>query len=187
MASELTIKQQRFVKHYVTNGGNGTQAVLQSYDTDDENYAAVQASRLIRNDKVKSSIEADLAAENLHPRRLAAKLNKLIDHERTLISPSGEVVGKEADANVQLKAVDLTAKLLGLFPNSQGGGGLQQHLHSHLHLADESGAILAWIAANKRLPSEAERRQILEPEPQQVVVEAENADSVNEPDKQQGE
>lgn len=111
---------------------------------------------------MKSAIENELAHENLTAKRIAAKLNKLIDHERTVITPDGTVLGKEADANVQLKAVDLTAKLLALYPNARGEGAFrgQLHQHSHLHLQAESAAILAWIARNRRLPTDVERAEI---------------------------
>ena len=183
MASELTLKQQRFVQHYVSNGGNGTKAVLESYDTDDPDYAAVQASRLIRNEKVKSGIQADLAAENINTRRIAAKLNRALDAERTVQTADGQVLGKTDDWPTILRAVDITAKLLALYPGSNGEGRFAQHLHQHVHLESESGSLLAWIARNKRLPSESERAEILAPDTQQVVVEAEKAENNHDTDK----
>ena len=169
MASELTIKQQRFVKHYIANGGNGTQAALEAYDTDNENTAANIASTNVRIPKVKQSIQDDLAAENVHTRRLAAKLNKALDAERTVQTADGQVLGKAEDWPTILRAVDITAKLLALYPGSSGEGSFGRHLHQHLHLEGESGALLAWIASNRRLPTEAERAEILKADVDQNV------------------
>ena len=53
----LTQKQALFVSEYLKNGGNATQAYKSAgYKTKDDDSAAVQASRLLRNDKVSRAI-----------------------------------------------------------------------------------------------------------------------------------
>ena len=59
MADELTKKQKGFVKDYLETG-NGVQAALNNYDTDDYNTAAVIAHENLKKPNVKSAIEEAL-------------------------------------------------------------------------------------------------------------------------------
>lgn len=56
MAENLTKKQEGFAKDYLETG-NGTQAALNNYDTEDENSAAAMASKLLRKDKIRAYLE----------------------------------------------------------------------------------------------------------------------------------
>jgi len=56
MAEEITKKQKDFADEYLETG-NGTQAALKAYDTDNENTAAVLASNNIRKHKVQAYLE----------------------------------------------------------------------------------------------------------------------------------
>lgn len=53
-----TLKQQAFAKEYIANKGNGTQAILKTYDTDDEKTASVMAVENLGKPSVKNLIES---------------------------------------------------------------------------------------------------------------------------------
>ena len=188
MASELTRKQAIFVREYVKSG-NGTQAALAVYDTDRDNTAAAIASENLRKPNVKSSIERAMAANNIDPSRIAYRLDKALDAQRTVQTADGQVLGKEDDWSTQLRAVDISAKILRLYPSNGGEGGFPKHLHQHLHLEGENADILGFIARNKRLPTDSERLELAkpaDPEPLQVVVEAEKPENSPDPDSHKG-
>lgn len=102
--TQLTIKQRKFVKEYVSNGGNGTQAVLNSYDTTDYMSAAALASGpLLNNAKVVSSIEAALQQAGLNDTTISENLASIARS-----SPE-----KPLSASEIIKANELALKLLG--------------------------------------------------------------------------
>ena len=49
----LTEKMKSFCREYVSNGGNGTQAYLTAYDSNNEAVAANESSLLLKRDEVK--------------------------------------------------------------------------------------------------------------------------------------
>ena len=61
MAEKLTGKQKLFVDHYIVCL-NATESCRRAGYTGDDNYLAVQGSRLIRNDKVIAAIDEQLKA-----------------------------------------------------------------------------------------------------------------------------
>lgn len=96
--TKLTPKQAGFVKEYVRNGGNGTQAVLKTYDTNNANIAHSIASENLRKPTIKEEIEEAARSLQLTPRRLLGRLDKGLDNEnpmamvacaRTLIDMTG--------------------------------------------------------------------------------------------------
>ena len=52
----LNKKQRLFIDKYMTNGKNATRAYMQVYSPKNDNVAAVQASKLLREPKVKEEI-----------------------------------------------------------------------------------------------------------------------------------
>lgn len=54
----LTEKQKEFCHEYVRNSGNGTQAYLHAYNSNSENSAKIEASKLLRRDDVTEYIQA---------------------------------------------------------------------------------------------------------------------------------
>lgn len=52
-----TIKQRKFVKEYLENGGNGTQAALKAYNTSDLRSAKTMASENLTKLTVKQLLE----------------------------------------------------------------------------------------------------------------------------------
>lgn len=95
----MRLKQQMFVKRYVDNGGNATEAAFHCYNTKSRNVAGVIGCNLLRNVKVKKEIELSLEAEKPNLVSITETLKKAIDHG----SP------KE-----QLRAVEIVLKLRGL-------------------------------------------------------------------------
>ena len=53
----LSFKRRNFIKEYVKNGGNGTQAALKTYNTDDYNTAHVIASEILQNPTIQKTID----------------------------------------------------------------------------------------------------------------------------------
>lgn len=60
MSDELNPRQEAFCRKYYAGSdevrGNGTEAYLAAYDTDNRNAAAVGASRLLKRDKIRARI-----------------------------------------------------------------------------------------------------------------------------------
>src|SRR5262245_3352043 len=65
----LTIKQRRFLKHYLKTG-NGTQAALVAYDVTDANTARSIATENLRKPALRTALAALLDAEQLSNRAL---------------------------------------------------------------------------------------------------------------------
>ena len=53
---KLTYKQAAFCREYVSNGGNGTQAYLNSYGTEDYNVAGVESHNLLKEKHIQEEI-----------------------------------------------------------------------------------------------------------------------------------
>lgn len=60
----LTDKQINFLSEYFRNGGNGTQAAMIAYNTNDQNVAAVIAHENLRKPKIVDYLEQTLIAKN---------------------------------------------------------------------------------------------------------------------------
>jgi hypothetical protein len=61
MMGELTGKQEAFVKHYITNGFNGTRAARSAGYGGDDNSLAVIAHDNLRNAKIRAEIDVYFA------------------------------------------------------------------------------------------------------------------------------
>ena len=64
MGKRVTFKQKAFVREYVQNGGNGTQAALVSYDTKDPKSASVIATENLAQLSVQQEIDDILNKNN---------------------------------------------------------------------------------------------------------------------------
>ena len=106
--NELTIKQRKYVKEYVANGGNGTQAVLNSHDYKSTKAASVMSSTLLKKDKINKSIESILNRVGLDLESISSPLETIIH------SPIKDV--KPADT---LRALDMAYKLHNAYPPSK--------------------------------------------------------------------
>lgn len=101
----MTIKQKLFVKKYLENGGNGTQAALAVYDTDDSNVAAAISSENLRKPNIQQAIKQALEAEGLSPRSNIKYLKEAI--------VSG--LGQKATNSDTLRGLDMLFKLQGAY------------------------------------------------------------------------
>lgn len=167
MAKQLTLKQREFIREYTDpqseNAGIATRAALAVYDTDSYTVAGSIASENLQKLKIRVAIEAAWAAHNLTPNRLAAKLDRKLEATRTIVTANpatGEVTKTEVeDHGIQLRAVELTAKLMDAFPQRARKNGAEKlrsiHRHQHLHLRSDED--LERIAAGRLVPSGEDR------------------------------
>jgi phage terminase small subunit len=113
--SDLKPKQQAFVKEYVKHK-NGTQAVLNSYDTTDSNTAGVMAHDLLRTPKVKRTIDEHLELAGYNPTESIKRLNTTASDglksratrsdatnaDKLLLQLSGAIVEKKQVSSINL-------------------------------------------------------------------------------------
>src|SRR5690349_1845932 len=96
----LTLKQKLFCKTYIDNGGNGTEAVLNSgyrVKDGDRNTAAMIASENLRKPNIKNYIEELYKADGLN----ASK----VEYEHSY------VINQRNDLSTKMKAIDIYYKL----------------------------------------------------------------------------
>ncbi len=101
----MTIKQRLFVKKYIQNNGNGTQAALEVYDVKNTNVAHSIASENLRKPTIQLEIRRSLEAEGLSPQSIGRYLKEAI--------VSG--LGQKATNADSLRGLDLYAKLTGAY------------------------------------------------------------------------
>lgn len=115
MSRKPTLKQKAFVKEYVKNGGNGTQAALKTYGTDD--YKTAQ----------------NIASENLSKPIVMEELIKTARRlgvtEEKIVSPVVDALDSE-DLDMRLKGHDRMVKMLngkdvGVSLNIENASGIE--------------------------------------------------------------
>lgn len=104
----MTLKQKLFVKEYIKNGGNGTQAVLKTYNTKDYKTASVISSENLDNPSIKSSIEEIANSQGVTSDSIIQSFNSIASKEVEKVS-----------ADSKIKATIELAKILGLYPGSK--------------------------------------------------------------------
>lgn len=165
MARDLTIKQQRFVAEYIDQDGNGTQAALRAYDTDDATVANAIAVENLRKPSIQAALQAALEAEGIGPPKVARVVYEALGADRTVTTEKGEVLELGPDHNIRLRAADFWAKLVGAFPAAKREVK-HAHLHARLELASlplrDRELLLAFLNRFKRLPKPEERGRIEE-------------------------
>lgn len=73
-----TLKQRLFVKEYIKNNGNGTQAVLKVYDTTDPNTAKAISSENLTKPDVQEELKRAINKEELQLNTLTQELASVI-------------------------------------------------------------------------------------------------------------
>lgn len=101
-------KQNLFVKKYLENGQNGTQAALAAYDTKDPVTASVIASENLDKPNVREMVENALRKNDLTPDKITGNLKKIAIQEPEKVS-----------ANVVLRTNVELLKLWGAYPGSK--------------------------------------------------------------------
>ena len=104
----LTLKQSRFAKEYVANGGNGTQAALKVYNSDDYDTAAHTAEDNLKHPQIQQEVEHLANQEGVTRSTILRKFNHISSKEAE--KWSGDTILK---ANIQL------ASILGMYPGSK--------------------------------------------------------------------
>lgn len=74
----LKPRQERFVREYVKNGGNGTKAYLKSHQTNHGGSAATAASKLIRKPHIERAIVTLLDAEGATEINVSKRLSQML-------------------------------------------------------------------------------------------------------------
>lgn len=115
---KLTIKQKKFVKAYIANDGNGTQAALQTYNTVDEKTAGVIAVENLAKPSIKEAIESALVK---HEITMDAAIKPIADGLRAT-KEFGENRIEIVDHSTRLKASGMALKLLGAEKQEQSSG-----------------------------------------------------------------
>lgn len=162
---KLTKKQRGFVKDYVATG-NGTQAALANYDTEDPVTAAAIATENLNKPLISSAIEDALKDEDLaekhkqllnavHLERLVFDsgttdaeiievVSKMPGHEllnivrrRTMIHENGDI--KFTDVFAYVKAPDNVAQDKALDKAYKIKGSYAPEKHAHGHFKIENG------------------------------------------------
>ena len=104
----LTLKQTKFVKEYINNGGNGTEAALQTYNTEDYNTAHVIASENLQKPTIQEEIHQALQANGLTSKQITHNLGHYANNLSEKVSADASI-----KANIEL------LKLMGAYPGSK--------------------------------------------------------------------
>ena len=115
MSRKPTLKQKAFVKEYVKNGGNGTQAALKVYDTDDY--------------KTAQNISSENLSKPIVMEELIKTARRLGVTEEKIVSPVVDALDSE-DLDMRLKGHDRMVKMLngkdpGLSLNIENASGIE--------------------------------------------------------------
>ncbi len=122
---KLKLKQKAFIAEYVANGGNGVQAALKVYETEDYNTANQIARDNLQKPTIMREIEKQMNDTGLTVKKALNAINDGYDAEKK--GASGEGV---PDHNVRLRSADMTLKLADAYPRNKE----VSHRHAHLHL-----------------------------------------------------
>lgn len=107
MANKLTPKQERFCLAYSSHG-NATKAYQEAYGEEDDNAAAANGSRLIRNDKISQRLE-EMRMQTSSPKILSIKERKEIL----------SMIAQEGKACDITRAIDLLNRMDNLYVQKQ--------------------------------------------------------------------
>lgn len=115
MSRKPTLKQKAFVEEYVRNGGNGTQAALKTYNTDDY--------------KTASAISVENLEKPLIIEELVKTARRLGVTEEKIVSPVIDALDSQ-DLEMRLKGHDRMIKMLngkdtGLSLNIENASGIE--------------------------------------------------------------
>lgn len=109
---KLTKKESDFVKHLVSNGGNGTKAAMKAYNAKNPKSASVLATKALNKPKVQSALEKELAKQNITLSRALKPISMALAND---------------DIEIQLKGSDRALKLL--LPDQRGDNTLNFNLN----------------------------------------------------------
>ena len=115
MSRKPTLKQKAFVEEYVRNGGNGTQAALKTYNTDDY--------------KTAQNISSENLSKPIVMEELIKTARRLGVTEEKIVSPVVDALDSE-DLDMRLKGHDRMVKMLngkdvGVSLNIENASGIE--------------------------------------------------------------
>jgi len=102
----MTLKQKYFVKKYIQNGGNGTKAAMDSYNTKNYNTAHAIASENLHKPTIQREIGFALESAGLSDEHISGLLRDA--------TTAG--LGKKATNSDSLRGLDMVFKLKGAYP-----------------------------------------------------------------------
>ena len=107
MARELTVKRKKFIKEYVKNDGNATEAVVRAgYNVKNRYRAAEIGSQLLKDDRIRTAIQEALFKQGVDENKVSRVLDSIIDESNLRKTTTGDVI----------KAIHLVSKLQDWFP-----------------------------------------------------------------------
>lgn len=104
---ELSIKEKKFVHEYVKSEGNGTQAALKAYDTEDYSTASAIASENLEKPKIKKAIEEALVKLDITPEKILKRFDRLAEKQ------------EETNPMAAIRANENLAQIAELYPNAK--------------------------------------------------------------------
>ena len=116
---KLKRKQKAFIAEYVANGGNGVQAALKVYNTNDYNTANQIARDNLQKPTIMREIEKQMNDTGLTVKKAINAINDAYDAEKK----------GSPDHNVRLRSADMTLKLADAYPKNRE----VSHQHHHLY------------------------------------------------------
>lgn len=103
-----TWKERRFAEEYVKNGGVGTTAALQVYDTDNYKTASSISSENLEKPRVIETIEQIAANQGITADKILSNFNKI-----AVVEPEKVTAEAIIKANIEM------AKILRLYPDKK--------------------------------------------------------------------
>jgi phage terminase small subunit len=103
---KLTVKEKIFTTEYIKNKGNGTQAALKAYDTEDPKTASVIAAENLEKPRVREVIDRALVKLDLTPEWVLSKHKQIVEER------SDEVMAQE-------RALENIGKIANLYPSTK--------------------------------------------------------------------
>ena len=101
----LTIKQRKFVKHYIKSG-NGTQSALQAYDTKSDKVAGIMAVENLGKPSIQEAVNQSLQSAGLDLTTLASEAKGL-----------AMATVDKVSADTKLRTIVELWKLTGAYPD----------------------------------------------------------------------
>jgi hypothetical protein len=124
---KLSFKQRMFINKYIENGGNGTQAADDVYNTKNRVVSQAISSENLQHPLIREEIEKYLAVAGLSKDIVFTKLQK------AMTKGVDEGTARLSDG---LKGIDMYFKLLGLYPG-QVKNVTNKTISIHLHAKNE--------------------------------------------------
>lgn len=116
----LTVKQKKFVKAYVKNDGNGTKAILETYNTTSEDVARSMAAENLAKPTIRDEIDKALERHKITMDAAVKPIADGLKAYRSVVDADGNI-HTNADHSIRLKASGMALKLMGAEQKEQPG------------------------------------------------------------------